>query len=540
MSTSTPADHGCHIHTRWQAADSTDGKNMTSVHRERHPKPRTSRRTYFGSCGGLLDGRSVPGYCRAPAMRTVTRDPRRRCQVRGDAVMRLTPPRVRIPNLVLTLLRELHEYSQQDLADRLTEEAARRGDDQTICDVRMVRRWENGDVVWPQDKYRVLLERVFGKPASELGFVRRWTRTSLGWALVSTATKPQANDELGSPALKQDFLDLSFGFGGLLDEREERWLLSEVAYSANGERPRRIGMRHVERTERLAERINSLDHSQGGGAFLRQAINGVKAARVLLVQSEYGEDVGRRLEIATGEMLIQAGWLAYDSGLQQLSRRLYTEAFVLGKISGHNEIKAHALSNMSIQANALGYPKDAVKFAETAQRDAGSWATPRIRSVFALHEARGLASLKAGSACQAALTTSTSYFDAGPQDEDPNWIGYLNEEEFATLTGVCLMDLGRITEAGDSLKKGSGSLEYFARNRSSSATFYMRDLLLRQEVEQACAIGSMALPAIFSLSSVRIVNQLQKFCEDLQEYSSTRAAHEFLDSVGAQIASRRQ
>lgn len=454
--------------------------------------------------------------------------------------MRLAPPRLRIPNLVLTLLRELHEYSQQDLADRLTEEAARQGDDQTICDVRMVRRWENGDVVWPQDKYRVLLERVFGKPVSELGFVRRWTRTPLGWALVSTATEPQANDEGGDPALKQDFLGLSFGFGGLLGEREERWLLSEVAYSANGERPRRIGMRHIERTERLAERINSLDHSQGGGAFLRQAINGVKAARVLLEQSEYSEDVGKRLEIATGEMLIQAGWLAYDSGLQQLSRRLYTEAFVLGKISGHNEITAHALSNMSIQANTLGYPKDAVKFAETAQRHAGPWATPRVSAVFALHEARGLASLKTGSACEAALATSTSYFDAGRQDEDPNWIGYLNEEEFATLAGVCLMDLGRTTEAGDSLEIGAGSLERFARNRSSSATFYMRDLLLRQEIEQACAIGSRILPAIFSLSSARIVNQLQKFCEDLQAYSSTRAANEFLDSVGAQMTSRRQ
>jgi transcriptional regulator with XRE-family HTH domain len=453
--------------------------------------------------------------------------------------MPVTSPRLRIPNLVLPLLRELREYSQQDLADRLTEEAVRQGDYQTICDVRMVRRWENGDVVWPQDKYRVLLERVFGKPASELGFVRRWTRTPLGWALVSTAIEPQAKDDVRDSVLEQDFLGLSFGFGGLLGEREEKWLISEVEYSANGERPRRIGMRHVERTERLAERINFLDHSEGGGALLRQAINGVRAARVLLKQSEYGEEVGKRLEIATGEMLVQAGWLAYDSGFQRLSRCLYTEAFVLGKVSGHDEIAAHALSNMSIQANALGCPKDAAKFAETAQCHADSWATPRVRAVFALHEARGLASLRAGSACETALATSMSYFDDGPQDEDPNWIGYLNEEEFATLAGVCLMDLGRVTEAGGLLEKGAGSLERFARNRSSSATFYMRDLLLRNEIEQACAIGCMVLPAIFGLSSARIVNQLQKFCEDLQGYPRARAANEFLDSVGARMTGGR-
>ncbi len=507
---------------------------MAPVDYEQDSKPRTSQRTYLGSCGSplwslgaqlLLDTRDANGYSKLIDG-----------QARGDAAMALTAPRLRVPNLVLTVLRESYEYSQQDLADRLTEEAVSQGDNQTICDVRMVRRWENGDVVWPQEKYRALLERIFGKPVPELGFVRRWTRTPLGWELVSTATGSQSKERVGGRVFKQGCLDLSFGFGGLLGEREEKWLLSEIAYSANGERPRQIGMRHVERAERLVAQINSLDHCQGGGGLLRQAVNGVRAVRVLLEQSEYGEDVGKRLEIATGEMLIQAGWLAYDSGLQQLSRRLYAEAFVLGKLSGHDGITAHSLSNMSIQANALGHPKDAVKLAESAQHHVGPWATPRVRTVFALHEARGLASLKADTACEAALVKSAGYFEAGEEDEDPNWIGYLNEEEFATLSGVCLMDLGRLSEAGNLLKKGAGSLENFARNRSSSVTFYMRDLLLKRDIEQACAIGSMVLPAIFSLSSARIVNQLQKFCEDLQGYSSTQVASEFLDAVSAEIA----
>jgi hypothetical protein len=274
------------------------------------------------------------------------------------------------------------------------------------------------------------------------------------------------------------------------------------------------------------------------GAILRQAINGVRATRLLLEKSEYSEDVGRRLEFATGGMLIQAGWLAYDSGLQRLSRRLYTEAFVLGKMSGHDEITAHSLSNMSIQANALGHPKDAVRFAQTAQRHIGPWATPHVRAVFALHEARGLASLRADSACKAALATSATYFDTGPRDEDPNWIIYLNEEEFATLVGVCIMDLGKSAKANHWLEKGAGSFEKFARNRLSSTITYMCNLLLKKEVEQACAIGSVALTAIFGLSSARIVNQLQKFCVNLQLYSSTRVATDFLDSVGTRIANR--
>lgn len=270
-------DRRCHTDTSLQVVDSTDGNNMTPVDRERGSKPRTSRRTYLGSCRGSPRWSPGTGLLSGTDDATVTWDPSMATPGKGsDVTMPLTPRRLRVPNLVLSLLRELHEYSQQDLADRLTEEAVRKGDNQTICDVRMVRRWENGDVVWPQEKYRVLLERVFGKPASELGFVRRWTRTPVGWILVSTAVEPQAEDEVGDAIFKQNFLDLSFGLGGMFGEREEKWLLSEVGYSANGERPRRIGMRHVERTERLAERINSLDHSQGGGALLRQAINGVR------------------------------------------------------------------------------------------------------------------------------------------------------------------------------------------------------------------------------------------------------------------------
>jgi hypothetical protein len=96
--------------------------------------------------------------------------------------------------------------------------------------------------------------------------------------------------------VEKDVLELSFGLGVLLDGPEEKWFRSEVEYSANGERPRRIGMRHVEQTERLVEKINSLDHSQGGGAVLPQALNAVRAARILLRQSEYSEEVGERLE----------------------------------------------------------------------------------------------------------------------------------------------------------------------------------------------------------------------------------------------------
>lgn len=46
----------------------------------------------------------------------------------GGGAMPLTPPRLRVSNLALALLRELREYSQWTLVDRLTEEAVRQGE----------------------------------------------------------------------------------------------------------------------------------------------------------------------------------------------------------------------------------------------------------------------------------------------------------------------------------------------------------------------------------------------------------------------------
>lgn len=205
--------------------------------------------------------------------------------------------------LVLTLSRELLDYSHQDLADRLTDEAVKEGYYQTVCDVRMARKWEGGGLVWPQERYRILLERVFGKPFSEHGFVRRWTR--IGWTLVAWVTsEPQAKDDVGDPVpSRKDFPDLFFDFAVLLDKPEEKWFRSEVEYPANGEQPRRIGMRHIERTKRLLEQIDSLDHREGGGALLSHALNVVRAARVLLRKSVYSGEVGTRLERATSAMI---------------------------------------------------------------------------------------------------------------------------------------------------------------------------------------------------------------------------------------------
>ncbi|MCA1702787.1 MAG: hypothetical protein LC808_05755, partial [Actinobacteria bacterium] len=174
--------------------------NMTAVQHGRSSQPRTSQRTYLDGLEEGCDGWFCPPLGPRDVRSSDTGD-------RTKVVTPLTVPRPRIPNPILPSLRMQRQYSQQDLANRLTEEAAKQGDNQTVCDARMVRRWENGDVIWPQEKYRILLEKVFEKPSSDLGFVRKWTRTSAGWTVVSAAADDKVNSGEAVRAAGQMFFE---------------------------------------------------------------------------------------------------------------------------------------------------------------------------------------------------------------------------------------------------------------------------------------------------------------------------------------------
>lgn len=91
--------------------------NITAVHRKRKPQPRTSQRAYLGDLAEGRDGRLSTWLPSGPYDVAILGDQAR-------MVMPLTVPRSRIPNPILPSLRMQWQYSQQDLADRLTEEAA--------------------------------------------------------------------------------------------------------------------------------------------------------------------------------------------------------------------------------------------------------------------------------------------------------------------------------------------------------------------------------------------------------------------------------
>jgi transcriptional regulator with XRE-family HTH domain len=78
----------------------------------------------------------------------------------------------RVVNHALIALREEAGLSQQDLADELNDQAARKHGKHPLITRKTIGRWERGEVFWPQPFYRRLLGEYFEVPVDELGFRR--------------------------------------------------------------------------------------------------------------------------------------------------------------------------------------------------------------------------------------------------------------------------------------------------------------------------------------------------------------------------------
>ena len=117
-----------------------------------------------------------------------------------------------VPNQTLADLMAEYGYTQEELAERVNDAAERILGVRGNATDRHVRRWLSGEVVWPQDRYRVPLERLFGREAGKLGFRRR-TRRALSSVTVARAGTAADLGLEADPLQRRFFLE---GVGGAL------------------------------------------------------------------------------------------------------------------------------------------------------------------------------------------------------------------------------------------------------------------------------------------------------------------------------------
>ncbi|WP_071803368.1 hypothetical protein [Couchioplanes caeruleus] len=219
------------------------------------------------------------------------------------------------------------------------------------------------------------------------------------------------------------------------------WLLGRPEPLQTSPTGRRVGMPEVAAICSTIKLFMQLDFQFGGG-HARSALAQYFRHDVLpLLDGTYSEAVGRKLFSAAAEAAQLLGWTAYDLGRHGLAQRYFVQGLRLAQAGDDRVMGGRLLSNMSHQANYLGFFSEAAQLARAAQEGARGAATPTVTAMFLAMEARARAGAGDGRNCAIALREAEQLFDKRVLCEDPPWIEYFDDAELAGEAAHCFRDL---------------------------------------------------------------------------------------------------
>lgn len=300
----------------------------------------------------------------------------------------------------------------------------------------------------------------------------------------------------------------------------------------------RVGAAHAAQLEDAPQHLYKLDYRYGGDTLCDQASAQLKRASRLLNRGHYSEELGTRLQVASGELAICAGWLAFDAGRQDQARYCYTEALAAARMANHAELEVHVLANMSMQAVALDRPREGLRLAEAARRSAVGWATPTLEALLSMREARAWAKLRDAPAAERSMSAARRAFDQrDASDQQPVWIAFFDEAELTGNEGVCQLDLGKPNRATVLLHAAcDGQRESFVRNRSLYTVRLATAYLAGNDVSMACQLGEEALALVANeVTSTRTLNELREFRQKLNSHHASPSARRFVGRFDATV-----
>jgi hypothetical protein len=245
---------------------------------------------------------------------------------------------------------------------------------------------------------------------------------------------------------------------------------------------------------------------------------------------------------AAAALTEMAGWMAHDSGRDDLAARHFARALPLARASGDLPLTAHVAASTSHLSLQTGDPANAVHWATVGIELAGRGPhLPGLMARLNTMLARALAaSLHYGPAARA-LDHAHAALVVRADDEHP-WLSPFDDATLASESALAFSDLGRPKEA---LRYGEQAVALREEGRTRSLTF-SRITLARihadcGDLDAAIGVGTELLDTSPTLGSVRVVHQMDDLrellgrhrdygpvCEYLARFDEARRARQLL------------
>lgn len=304
--------------------------------------------------------------------------------------------------------------------------------------------------------------------------------------------------------------------------------------------PPEISRRSVEEIWAAVRQLFLLDDQYGGDTLAALASRGLHQVRRTLDEGPSGGRVERELLSAAGGLAEFTGWSLFEAGRQEAARGYFTEAICNARLADDEQMATLTLASMSLQALQGGHPREAVSLARAGRDAAAGWATPRVTALLAMREAAGCAGMRDESSFRNAMVRARRAFDKGRHEDDPHWVGWVNESEFMADEGASLMELDKYVKAERLLREAlDAQEEHYQRNRALRTPRLATALLRRGDITQAAELASGAIPLFEEISSTRSFQGLRAFYAEVESNRNIPAVADFTERFRALVAPAR-
>ncbi|WP_280669084.1 MULTISPECIES: XRE family transcriptional regulator [unclassified Kitasatospora] len=266
---------------------------------------------------------------------------------------------------------------------------------------------------------------------------------------------------------------------------------------------------------------------QAGGGRLYSAV--VRHLTVSVAPRLVDGATGPRVFGAAAALTEMAGWMAHDSGQDDLAAAHFAKALPLARTSGDLPLAAHVAASSSHLALQSGDPHQAAHWALVGIELARSG--PHLPSLMArLHtmHARALAATGQYAPATYALDQAGVSLELAADDEHP-WLSPFDHATLASESALVFADLGQLTpalvhaEQAVSLREDSRARS-LALSRITLASLRVR----RGELDAAVIVGIELLATSPTLGSIRVVRQLDGLRDQLSRHTAYRPVYEYL------------
>jgi tetratricopeptide (TPR) repeat protein len=247
---------------------------------------------------------------------------------------------------------------------------------------------------------------------------------------------------------------------------------------------------------------------------------------LMITQTHAVRDLAARASSRTRDALLvlgahyaeYTGWMAQESGNDKAALWWTDRAVEIAEVGGDHSLAGYALIRRALVAL---YREDSAQTVGLARLAQNRTLPPRIREQAARREAQGHALAGDFDACMRSLNESRSQFSSAASPVSPLTLGptHLPDDPAAMITGWCLYDLGRTSEAAEVLDREIARLAPDAvRSRARYGVRCAMAYAASGEIEHACALTAALLDDVDAVDSATVALELRRLAHLLGRY----------------------